>query len=720
MKVYQADQIKNISLLGSSGSGKTTLAEAMLFEGGVVNRRGNIENKNTISDYHRVEHEYGYSVFSSVLFTEWQEKKLNFIDAPGADDFISGAITALNVTDTALMVLNTAQGVEVGTENLFRYTETYHKPVIFVANQLDHEKANFDNTMDMAKEAFGRKLVIVQYPINVGPGFDALVDVLKMKMYKWGPDGGEPEILEIPDSEKAKADELHNELVEAAAENDEDLMELFFEKGSLDEEEMRRGIRKGLVGRDLFPVFCVSAIKDMGVRRLMEFLGNIIPLVSQMPPKKNNKGEDVLCDPNGPASIFVFKTSIEPHLGEVSFFKVMSGKVSEGMDLYNMTRESKERLSQLYCVAGNTRHKVEELQAGDIGATVKLKETKTNHTLNTKGCNFIFEPIKYPDPKYRTAVRPVNESDDERLGEIFQRMHEEDPTIVVEYSKELKQILVHGQGEFHLNTMKWRIENNDKLPIEFLTPKIPYRETITKQARADYRHKKQSGGAGQFGEVHLIIEPYYEEMPAPTVYKFNGQEVKVNVRNTEEIELNWGGKLVFCNCIVGGAIDNRFMPAIMKGLMEKMEEGPLTGSYARDIRVCVYDGKMHPVDSNEISFKLAGRHAFSQAFKEAGPKILEPIYDVEVRVPSDRMGDVMSDLQGRRSIIEGMNSEKGFEVIKAKVPLKEMNKYSTSLSSLTGGRAFYTMSYSKYEKVPPEIQEQLLADYEKASKNKEE
>lgn len=720
MKVYQADQIKNISLLGSSGSGKTTLAEAMLFEGGVINRRGNIENNNTISDYHRVEHEYGYSVFSSVLFTEWQEKKLNFIDAPGADDFISGAITALNVTDTALMILNTSQGVEVGTENLFRYTETYHKPVIFVANQLDNEKANFESTMEMAREAFGRKVIIIQYPINVGPGFDALVDVLKMKMYKWGPDGGIPEILDIPDSEKTKAEELHNELVEAAAENDEDLMELFFEKGSLDEEEMRRGIRKGLVGRDLFPVFCISAIKDMGVRRLMEFLGNIIPLVSQMPPKKNNKGEAVPCDPNGPASLFIFKTSIEPHLGEVSFFKVMSGKVSEGIDLYNMTKGSKERLSQLYCVAGNTRHKVEELQAGDIGATVKLKETKTNHTLNTKGCNFVFDPIKYPEPKYRTAVKPVNESDDERLGEIFQRMHEEDPTIIVEYSKELKQILVHGQGEFHLNTMKWRIENNDKLPIEFLTPKIPYRETITKQARADYRHKKQSGGAGQFGEVHLIIEPYYDGMPAPTVYKFNGQEFKVNVRNTDEVELNWGGKLVFCNCIVGGAIDNRFMPAIMKGLMEKIEEGPLTGSYARDIRVCVYDGKMHPVDSNEISFKLAGRHAFSQAFKDAGPKILEPIYDVEVRVPSDRMGDVMSDLQGRRAIIEGMNSEKGFEVIKAKVPLKEMNKYSTSLSSLTGGRAFYTMTFSKYEKVPPEIQEQLLIDYEKSSKSSKE
>jgi elongation factor G len=717
MKVYQADQIKNISLLGSSGSGKTTLAEAMLFEGGVINRRGEVESKNTISDYHRVEHEYGYSVFSSVLFTEWKDKKLNFIDTPGADDFISGAITALNVTDTSLMILNSTQGVEVGTENLFRYTKTYNKPVIFVVNQLDHEKANFDNTMETARETFGRKVVIVQYPVNVGPGFDALVDVLKMKMYKWGPDGGKPEITDIPDAEKAKADQLHNELVESAAENDEDLMELFFEKGSLDEEEMRRGIRKGMVARDLFPVFCVSAKKDMGMRRLMEFLGNIIPLVSQMPPKKNNKDESVTCDPNGPASIFVFKTSIEPHLGEVSFFKVMSGNVAEGMDLVNMNREAKERLSQLYCVAGNTRHKVEKLQAGDIGATVKLKETKTNHTLNTKGCTYIFDPIKYPAPKYRTAVKPINESDDERLGEIFQRMHEEDPTIIIEYSKELKQIIVHGQGEFHLNTMKWRIEKNDKLPIEFLTPRIPYRETITKQARSDYRHKKQSGGAGQFGEVHLVIEPYYEDMPTPTVYKFGSQEFKVNVRNTEEVELQWGGKLVFCNCIVGGSIDNRFMPAILKGLMEKMEEGPLTGSYARDIRVCVYDGKMHPVDSNEISFKLAGRHAFSQAFREAAPKILEPIYDVEVRVPSDRMGDVMSDLQGRRAIIEGMNSEKGFEVIKAKVPLKEMNKYSTSLSSHTGGRAFYSMEFSKYDKVPPEIQEQLLADYEKTSKS---
>lgn len=713
MKVYQANQIKNIALLGSSGSGKTTLAEAMLFEGGVITRRGDIDNRSTVSDYHKVEHEYGYSVFSSVLYTEWLDKKINFIDCPGSDDFITGAITSLNVTDTALMLLNTTQGVEVGTQSLFRYTEKYNKPVIFIANQLDHEKANFEQTIDQLKESFGKKVVIVQYPVNVGAEFNAVVDVLKMKMYQWGPNGGEPQVLEIPDSEKEKADELHNKLVEAAAENDDELMELFFDKGSLDEEQMRKGIKKGLIARDLFPIFCVSAIKDMGVRRLMEFLGNIVPFVSEMPKIMTKDAQEVSCSADGPASIFVFKTSIEPHLGEVSFFKVMSGKISEGMDLINKTKGAKERLSQLYCVAGNTRTKIAELVAGDIGATVKLKETNTSDTLNVKGCDYVFEPIRYPDHKYRTAIRPVNEHDDEKLGEALQRMHEEDPTIVVEYSKELKQIIVNGQGEFHLNTLKWRIENNDKINVEFVRPKIPYRETITKASRADYRHKKQSGGSGQFGEVHMVIEPYEEGMPAPTVYKFNGQEFKMNVRGTEEIKLPWGGKLVFHNCIVGGAIDNRFLPAILKGIMEKMEEGPLTGSYARDIRVCVYDGKMHAVDSNEISFRLAGRHAFSEAFKNAAPKILEPVYNLEVKVPSDRMGDVMGDLQGRRAIIEGMSSERGFEVIKAKVPLKELNKYSTSLSSITGGRAMFVQKFAQYEIVPHEVQGQLLADYEK-------
>ncbi len=712
MKAYKASEIRNFALIGSSGSGKTTLAEAMLFEGGVIKRKGSIDGHNTVSDYFPVEHEYGYSVFSTVLYTEWQGRKLNFIDCPGAFDFIGGAVTSLNVMATALMTINATQGVEVGTENMFRYTEKFKKPVLFVVNQLDHEKADFERSFESMKSHFGNKVVIVQYPVAVGGGFNALVDVLKMKMYQWGPDGGQPEILDIPADQKERADELHNTLVEAAAENDEALMELFFEEGTLNEDQMREGIKKGMAMRDVFPVFCVSAEKSMGVRRLMEFIGNIMPCPADVPKPHTSEGEEIACDENGKPSIFVFKTSVEPHLGEVSYFKVLSGKIDEGMDLYNTNRQAKERLSALYCVAGQTRNKVPELYAGDIGATVKLKETKTNHTLNDKSMDYTMASIEMPKPKYRTAVRALSDSDDEKLGEVLQRMHEEDPTWVIEYSKELKQLIVHGQGEFHLKTLKWRLEHNDKVEIEFKDPKIPYRETITKIARADYRHKKQSGGSGQFGEVHLIIEPYYEGMPDPQTLKLNGQEIKLNVKGVDEYPLEWGGKLVYVNCIVGGSIDARFMPAILKGIMERMNEGPLTGSYARDIRVCVYDGKMHPVDSNEISFKLAGRNAFSDAFKNAGPKILEPIYDVEVRTPSDRMGDVMSDIQGRRGMIMGMESEKGFEVIKAKVPLKEMSNYSTSLNSISGGRALYTMDFASYEKVPPEIQDQLLKDYE--------
>lgn len=711
MKVYEADQIKNISLLGSAGSGKTTLAEAMLFEGGVISRRGDIESKTTVSDYHRVEQDYGYSVYSSVLFTEWLGKKINFIDCPGSDDFIGGAITSLNVTDTALLIINSTQGIETGTENMFRYTEKYDKPVILVMNQLDHEKANYEQCVEQAQEAFGKNAVVVQYPVNPGTGYNAMVDVLKMKMYVWKPEGGAPDKLDIPASEKERADTLHNLLVEAAAENDEELMELFFAEGTLSEDQMRQGIHKGLIHRDMFPIFCISAKKDMGVRRMMEFINNVVPNVSEMPVPTDKNNISVPYNPDGPTSLYVFKSSVEPHLGEVSFFKVMSGKVQEGMDLTNMNRDAKERIAQLFCVAGNTRHKVTELVAGDIGATVKLKETHTDHTLNSKGCDYIFAPIKYPESKFRTAIKALNESEEEKMSEILQRMHNEDPTLNVEYSKELKQMLVHGQGEFHISTMKWSLENIDKIQIELFPPRIPYRETITRMARADFRHKKQSGGAGQFGEVHLIIEPWSEGMPNNSIYKFNGQEFKVNIRDQQEIKLDWGGKLVFCNCIVGGAIETRFMPAIIKGIMEKMEEGPLTGSYARDIRVLVYDGKMHPVDSNEISFKLAGRNAFSAAFRDAAPKILEPVYDVEVRVPADRLGDVMSDLQGRRAVIEGMSSEKNFEIIKAKVPLKEMNKYSTSLSSISGGRATYAMKFASYEKVPQEVQEQLLAAY---------
>ena len=712
MRVYQTNEIKNIALLGSAGSGKTTLAESLLFGSGIIKRRGTVEAKNTVSDYFPVEQEYGYSVFSTVFHVEWNNKKLNIIDCPGSDDFVGGAITALNVTDQAVILINGQYGPEVGTQNVFRYTEKLKKPVIFLINQLDSEKCDFDNVVSAMHDIYGSKCVQVQYPVRTGPGFNAIIDVLLMKKYSWPAEGGMPVIEDIPAEEMDKAMELHKTLVEAAAENDETLMEKFFEEETLTEDEMREGIRKGLVTRSIFPVFCVCAAKDMGVRRLMEFLGNVVPFVSEMPKLHNTRGEEITPDSDGPESVYFFKTGMEPHIGEVSYFKVMSGSVKSGDDLTNADRGSRERLGQIYVCAGANRLPVDKLNAGDIGCTVKLKDVKTGNTLNDKDCEWKFDFIKYPNSKYARAIKAVNSADTEKLMAAMLKMRQEDPTWVFEQSKELKQTIVHGQGEFHLRTLKWRLENNEKIPVKFDEPKIPYRETITKSAAADYRHKKQSGGAGQFGEVHLIVEPYAEGMPDPTTYKLNGQEIKMNVKGREEINLEWGGKLVFINTVVGGAIDTRFMPAILKGIMERMEKGPLTGSYARDVRVIVYDGKMHPVGSNELSFMLAARHAFSDAFKAAGPKILEPIYDLEVYVPSDYMGDVMSDLQGRRALIMGMDSEAGYQKLQAKIPLKELSNYSISLSSITGGRASFTTKFASYELVPNDLQQQLIAAHE--------
>ena len=712
MRVYQTNEIKNIALLGSAGSGKTTLAESMLFEAGIIKRRGSVEAKNTVSDYFPVEQEYGYSVFPTVFHVEWNNKKLNLIDCPGSDDFVGGAITALNVTDQAVILINGQYGPEVGTQNAFRYTEKLEKPVIFLVNQLDRENSDFDVLMTNMKEIYGSKCVQIQYPIETGAGFNAVIDVLLMKKYSWKPEGGAPIIEDIPADQMDKAMELHKALVEAAAENDESLMEKFFEEESLTEDEMREGIRKGLVTRSIFPVFCVCAGKDMGVRRLMEFLGNVVPFVDEMPKIHNTRGEEIAPDSNGPESVYFFKTGMEPHIGEVSYFKVMSGCIKPGDDLTNADRGSKERIGTIYACAGANRLAVDELTAGDIGCTVKLKDVKTGNTLNGKDCENRFDFIKYPNSKYSRAIKSVNESEMEKLMVALLKMRQEDPTWVVEQSKELHQTIVHGQGEFHLRTLKWRLENNEKIQVQYDEPRIPYRETITKMARADYRHKKQSGGAGQFGEVHLIVEPYAEGMPDPTVYKFNGQEFKMNIKGKEEVDLEWGGKLVFINSVVGGAIDARFMPAILKGVMERMEQGPLTGSYARDVRVIVYDGKMHPVDSNELSFMLAARNAFSMAFKEAGPKILEPIYDLEVFVPADYMGDVMSDLQGRRALIMGMDSEAGYQKLVAKIPLKELSNYSISLSSLTGGRASFTTKFASYELVPNDVQQQLIKEHE--------
>lgn len=720
MKIYKSSEIRNVSLLGSAGTGKTTLVEAMLFESGAIKRKGTIEGKNTVSDYFPVEQEYGYSVLPTIITAEWANKKINIIDCPGADDFVGGAITSLAVTEQSVILVNAQYGVEVGTHNHFRYADKFRKPVIFAVNQLDREMADFDKTFEQLRESFGGKVALVQYPVNAGTAFNAVIDVLKLKMYRWKPEGGQPEELDIPDSEKAKAEELHAALIEAAAENDETLMERFFEQGSLKEEEIFEGIHKGLINCGIYPVLCLCGGKSMGVRRLMEFLGAVAPSPVEMTAPVTTGGVEVKPDANAPTSLFFFKTSVEPHIGEVLYFKVISGKIKGGDDMTNVSRNgNKERISQIFSVAGQTRTQVDEMVAGDIGATVKLKDVRTGNTVNGKDVDWVFPEVNYPAPKYRRAIKAKNEGEDEKLGEILNRLHAEDPTWVIERSKELRQTILSGQGEFHLRTLKWRVENLDKIMIEYSEPRIPYRETITKAARADYRHKKQSGGAGQFGEVHLIIEPYQEDVPAQEVYKFNGQEYKISVRDTQEIDLDWGGKLIFINSIVGGSIDARFMPAILKGIMDRMEQGPLTGSYARDVRVIVYDGKMHPVDSNEISFRLAGRNAFAQAFKEAGPKLLEPIYDLDVLVPSDRMGDVMSDLQGRRGMVLGMNSERGFEHLKAKVPLKEVSSYSTALSSISGGRASFAMKFSSYELCPTEVQDKLIKEYE-ATQNDEE
>lgn len=711
MKVYQTNEIKNIALIGGAKTGKTTLAEAMLFEGGVINRRGSVDDKSSVSDYREIELERQASVFSTVLYSEFAGRKINIIDTPGFDDFIGEVIAALKVADTAVMVVNSQNGVEVGTEITWRYISNLEKPVVFLVNQLEADKANFDETLRQLKSNFGDKVLVAQYPVNAGHGFDSVVDVLKMKLYKFPVGGGKPIVSELPSDEKNKAEDYHNAIIEAAAESDEALMEVFFENGTLTEEQLAKGINLGIATRTMFPVFCACTKHNQGVGRFMEFVAENLPAPNQVATAKTTDGKKMDFDPGAPPVAFVFKTAVEPHLGEISFFKMYNGTITEAFDMINVNTGSKERLSQLFAVAGKNRQKIEKVMPGDIAATIKLKDTRTNNTLTgIKNQDDAMPPIVFPEPKIRMAVKAKNTADEEKLAGILKEMNNIDPTLVYEHSKELRQVILSGQGEMHLNVAKWMIENLNKVGIEFLAPRIPYRETITKNAKATYRHKKQSGGAGQFGEVHMMIEPHYEGKPDQTEFPIRGRE---------EHKLPWGGVLMFHNCIVGGAIDTRFMPAILKGIMEKMEEGPLTGSYARDIVVNVYDGKMHPVDSNEISFKLAGRSAFKDAFKNAAPKILEPIYDVEVMVPEEKMGDVMTDLQGRRAIIMGMESEGKYQKIKAKVPLAELNRYSTSLSSITSGRATYGMKFAEYQQVPMDVQEALLKAYQEEEKDED-
>lgn len=707
MPEFDTSHVKNIVLLGHAGSGKTTLAECMLYEAGVINRKGNITEKNTTGDYHELEQERGNSIFSKLLHAKWRGYKINVIDTPGYDDFAGEVIAALRVADTGLMLLNAVMGVEVSTDIIWEYTERFKTPMIFAVNKLDDDNADFDKTVREARSHFGNKVVMVQYPRQTGAGFHEIIDVLRMTMYKFKDAGGKPDKLPIPEEEKAKADTLHKELVEAVASNDETLMEKYFDQGELDEDEMKNGLKKAMINHDLFPLFCLSAERNMGSGRLMGFIDNVCPSANEMPPQITRKGESLPCDTNGPACLFIYKTVSEPHVGELSFFKVYSGIIKSGMDLENESTNVTEKISQLFLVEGNKRTQVNELVAGDIGATLKLKNTHVNNTLHAKGRNYELPPIEFPAPNMTVAIETLKKGEEEKLSQALHQLREEDPTLQVEVSPELKQTLIHCQGDMHLAVAKWKIEHNHKLEVKFVKPRIAYRETIRRPADASYRHKKQSGGAGQFGEVFMRIEPWYEGIAEP-------KDLTVRARDT--YNLDWGGKLVFYNCIVGGAIDARFLPSILKGVMEKMQNGPLTGSYARDIRVSVYDGKMHPVDSNDISFKIAGLQAFRQAFQQADPQILEPIYQVEVLCPDELTGAVMGDLQSRRAIVEGMDNEGHFRKITAKVPLAEMEGYSSSLRSITQGRAKFSMRFYSYEPVPGDLQRRLTEEYNRTAK----
>ena len=710
MKTYSTKNIRNVVLLGSTKSGKTTLSEAMLYEGKVIDRRGTVEGKNTVSDNAEIEQINQRSIYATPLYAEFMDTKFNIIDTPGADDFVGGAVSAFKVCDTGVLVVNAQQGVEVGTQIYSRYANEYGIPMIVAVNQLDGEKASWETVLESMKEAFGNKPVVVQYPVNVGPGFDGFIDVLKMKYYHFLDDNGKREDLEIPADRLEEAEELRNALIERAAEYDDTLMETFFEQGSLSEDEIRKGLGIGIREGAVMPIFCLSAKKDIGVKRLMEFTIR----TAASPAERvgvTKEGKEIECKQEAPVSLFIYKTAVEQHLGEVAYFKVMSGELTEGMDLENPETGDKERISAIYAVAGKKKEKVTDLVAGDIGCTVKLRAAKTNVTLCAPGSDIAYKDIVFPHYKYRCAVKAKDPKDEEKVSEAMAKISAEDPTYIIEYHKEQKQTILKGMGEQHVNILKWRLQNENKLEIEFSAPKISYRETITKVACADYRHKKQSGGAGQFGEVHLLIAPYQEGVDPGNRFKVDGKEVVLNIKGKEEFDLPWGGKLEYYNCIVGGAIDARFMPAILKGINEKMSEGPLTGSLARDIRVYVYDGKMHPVDSNEISFVLAARNAFKEAFRVAGPKIMEPIYNVEVMTPTEYMGACMSDLQNRRAIIEGMGTDKGFDTIKARVPLAELYRYSTTLSSLSSGSATFTMDFADYQPVPGDVQEKLLKAY---------
>ncbi len=691
--------LRNVVMLGHSGSGKTTLIETMLYEGGAIKRRGTVEGHNTVSDNTDIEHERENTIFSHQMFVNWKNNKINVIDTPGFDDFVGEVVSSLKVADTAVIVLNAASGVEVGTELVWEYVEKYETPAIFVINQMDHPKADYETTLNQAKERFGSKLVPIQYPLISDGGFNRIVDALRMVMYEFPKDGGKPEKKPIPESEMAKANEMHNALVEIAAENEEGLMEKYFEEGNLSEAELAKGITIALAHQQFFPVFVTSGLKDIGSGRLMGFIDDIAPSPMDRKKRVMEDGTEVAYDPNDKTTLFIYKTTSEPQVGLLSYFKVVSGTVKPGDELVNVDNGEVERISQLFVAEGKERTPVNQLEAGDLGVTVKLKSGHTNNTLNSKGLNRKVRPMEFPESRIRKAVFADNTADTEKLFAALNKIKEEDPTLKVEIDHETHEAILGGQGQLHIDLVKHRLEKEFGVRMNMKNPKVSYRETITGKADADYRHKKQSGGAGQFGEIHMRVENYYDGMEEPK---------GLNIRQHEIEDLPWGGKLAFYWCIVGGAIDNRYIGAIKKGIMAQMKNGPLTGSPCQNIRVSIYDGKMHSVDSNDISFQLAASGAFKEAFQKSNPQLLEPMYHVEILCPDDATGDVMGDLQTRRAIISGMDTEGHYQKILAEVPLAELDDYGSSLRSITGGKAKFTMKLSDYQLVPPNVQQELV------------
>lgn len=699
---YDTNKIRNAVLLGHSGSGKTTLAETMLFESGGIHKRGQIEEGNTISDYHTTEKEKGNSLYSALMHVNWRDIKINLIDTPGLDDFIGEAISSIKVADTAVVVLNGKEGVEVGTEIVWEYIQDNHTPAFFVINQMDHPKFDFETTLAQAKARFGGNVVEFQFPYNNGDGQTHIVDVLRMIMYTFKDEGGKPDKSPIPEDVKERADQLHNTIVEAAAENDEGLMEAYFEKGSLSEEELTKGLQIAIGNQQIYPVFCVTALENKGSGRVMGFIRDICPSPLQRPAKKLADGSTLECDKNGKTTAFIFKTLTEKQVGNVSYFKVYSGTLKAGDELENYKTGETERLSQLYVSNGKERESVGSLVAGDIGVALKLHESHTGDTLNQEGTKRAIAPMQFPPHKMRLAVKPPAKSDVDKLTRALHTIQEEDPTVEVKYNPEIKQTIIHGQGQMHFDIIKYHVKNLYDLDIEYERAKIPYRETISKSADAQYRHKKQSGGSGQFAEIHMRIEPYSEGMDYPS---------DLNVKKDDLTDLPWGGKLSLLWCIVGGSIDSRYFNAVKKGIMQVMEDGPQLGVHCQDIRVSVYDGKMHSVDSNDMAFQIASSQAFSQAFMEAKPSVLEPLYDLEVLCGSDEVGEVMGDLQSRRAMIMGIDADGHYQKITAKVPVPELFGFAAALRTIAQGKAKFKRTLSGYQPMDKTEQSKLIGEH---------